>query len=122
MVIQDVWRQNKYKKLVDKLKANPEGIEHTEAPIKNNDILKLLEVSKKITKSEAIQFAVNFTIENLSAQVVYADRVSIDRITLSPTEKKLEKLRYAAKEAHDASDELLDSENLNKHYPGKLKC
>ena len=99
MVIQDARKLNRYKELVDKLKVYPDGIEHTEAPIKNKDILKLLEISKTMSKSEAMQFAVEFTLENFN---------KID-ISLSPVELKLEKLRYAQKEAHEASDELLDS-------------
>lgn len=95
----DMWRLNKYNKLVDKLKANFNSIEHTEAPIKNSDILKLLDVSKTMSKSEAIQFAVKFTLDNYGQKY----------ISLSPIEEKLEKLRYAKEEAHKASDELLDS-------------
>ena len=98
MVIQ-LWRQNKYKKLVDKLKAHPDSIEHTEAPIKNSDVLRLLEISKTMTKSEAIQFAVNFTNNNFGQKT----------IPLSHVGEKLEKLRYAKEEKHEACNELLDS-------------
>ena len=101
MVIQDVWRMNKYKKLVDKLKAHPDNIEHTESPIKNKDILRLLEVSKTMSKSEAIQFAVKFTLENFGLKT----------ISLSPIEEKLEKLRYAQKEVHEASEDLGDNDS-----------
>ena len=99
MVIQDMRKMNVYKKLIDKLKAYPDGIEHTESPIKNSDILKLLEVSKTMSKTEAIQFAVRFTLDNFGQKAV----------SLSPIEEKLEKLRYAKEEAHKASGELLDS-------------
>ena len=98
MVIQDMRRTNRYKRYVDKLKAYPNNIEHTEAPIKNDDVLKLLSLSKTMTKTEAIQFAVKFTIENFR-----------EAVALNPIEEKLEKLRYAQKEAHEASDELLDT-------------
>ena len=99
MVIQDVWRMNKYKKLVDKLKAHPDSIERTGSPIRNKDMLRLLEVSKKMSKSEAIRFAVEFTVDNFG----------LKSVPLSPIEEKLEKLRYAQKEAHEASEELLDT-------------
>ncbi len=99
MPVQDVWKLNKYHKLIDKLKANPDNIEHTESPIMNSDILKLLEVSKTMSKSDAIQFAVKFTLDNYGQKP----------ISLSPIEEKLEKLRYAKEEAHKSSDELLDS-------------
>ncbi len=99
MVTQDARKINVYKQLVDKLEAHSDGIEHTEAPIKNSDVLKLLKLSKAMSKSDAIQFAVKFTIDNFGQKA----------IVLSPIEEKLEKLRYAKEETHKASDELLDS-------------
>lgn len=101
MVIQDARKLNKFKQLIDRLKAHPDNIEHTESPIKNEDVLRLLEISKKMSKSEAIQFAVEFTIENFGLKA----------ISLSPTEEKLEKLRYAQKEAHEASEDLGDNDS-----------
>lgn len=115
MVTQDARRINIYEKLVDKLKSHSDGIEHTEAPIKNSDVLKLLEISKAMSKSEAIQFAVKFTIDNFGQ----------NNITLSPIEAKLEMLRYAKEEAHEASDELLDSVSIiaaeSKAVSGNIK-
>lgn len=99
MVKQDMKRINMYKKLVDKLKAHPDNIEHTEAPIRNKDILKLLELSKITTKTEAIQFAVKFTIDNFGLKAV----------SLSHVEEKLEKLRYAQEKEHELSNELIDA-------------
>lgn len=99
MIRQDMRKLNTYNRLIDKLKKHSDSIEHTEAPIRNKDMLVLLELSKTTTKSAAIQFAVDFTIENFGQKA----------ISLSPIEQKLEKMRYAEKEAHDASEELLDS-------------
>lgn len=98
-MVKDTLKLSKYNKLINKLKNNLNKIEHTESPIKNGDMIKLLELSNAMSKSEAIQFAVKFTLDNYGR----------NPISLNPIEEKLEKLRYAKEDAHKASGELLDS-------------
>jgi len=78
-------RINKHKKIMNRLKANSDSIEIGEAPIYNKDMLKLIELFDAKSKSEALQFAVKFTIDNFELKVT----------SLSSVEEKLEKLRYA---------------------------
>jgi len=92
------WRMNRHKIIMNKLKANPDSIEIGEAPIYNRDMLKLIELFDAKSKSEALQFAVKFTIDNFD----------LKSTPLSSVEEKLEKLRYARKDAHEASNELTD--------------
>lgn len=90
MSMEESWKVKKFKVLIDKLKSNPDAIVHTEASIMSRDVLELIELSKTTSKSEAIQFAIKFTVDALKAN-------------------KLKNLRYAKKEAHEASDDLLDT-------------
>ena len=99
MDAKEKWRMNRHKILIGRIKANLDSIEIGEAPIYNRDMLKLIELFDAKSKSEALQFAVKFTIDNFD----------LKSIPLSPVEEKLEKLRYARKDAHEASEELLDA-------------
>ena len=84
-------RINKHKKIMNRLKANSDSIEIGEAPIYNRDMLKLIELFSAKSKSEALQFAVKFTIDNFD----------LKSTPLSSVEEKLEKLRYVQKEVHE---------------------
>ena len=68
-----------YRMLIERLKSNPDDIVYTNTPIKNSDMLQLLELSKCTGKSNAVLFAVNFTIYTLSEKAL---------------EEKLEQRRY----------------------------
>lgn len=102
MDIKEKWRMNRYKIMVNRIKANLDYIEIGEAPIYNRDMLKLFELFNAKSKSEAIQSAVRFALDNYELKYT----------PLSSAEEKLEKLRYAKQEVHEASDDLLDSEDV----------
>lgn len=91
---------NIYKKLLAKLKSNPDVISISECPIRNSDIVRLLELTGKQTKSDAISFAVESFINSAADKSVYK----------SSLEEKLEKLRYGKMAAHEASNDLIDTE------------
>lgn len=84
----------KFDELVKRLKHFPEKIVYADIPFKNNDILRLIELTGTKSKSDAIQFAVKYTIERLEDKM---------------NEEKLEKLSYLQKEAHESSNKLHDS-------------
>lgn len=107
---------SKYKKLISDLEAHPDVIMHTETPIKNRDILNLIKLSNTMSKSQAIQFAVEFTINNCKGEGY------IEKQKMSSLERKLEKLRYGEDAARESSNDLIDSAKINNlDYPGKLK-
>lgn len=99
-------------KLIQNLRANPEKIMMSEVAVKNKDILELLELSGKENKKEALFFAIEFTIDSLRGKSG----------SKSDIESKLEVLRYGRKDAHEASNELLDTDAANRHCQGKFKC
>ena len=91
---EDAMRAGGRRMLIERLKSNPDDIVYTNTPIKNSDMLQLLELSKCVGKSEAVLFAVGFTVDALRRKAL---------------EEKLEQKRYVRKETHESSKDLKDS-------------
>ncbi len=83
MSLTNAWKSSKFRTLMEKLKSFSDVIEMSQAPILNKDMHQLIELTETTSKSEALQYAVTFTIDNIK-------------------QSKLEMLRYTRKEAHEA--------------------
>lgn len=107
MTLSKVIRMNAFRNLMDKLALRPDIIERTYVPIKNRDMTKLLEFSETIDRSSAVQFAIQYTIDCFEQSLEVIVEKAQD-VSSSSFAEKLEKMRYAEQEAHDASNELND--------------
>jgi hypothetical protein len=61
---------NRFKQLIDNLEAHPDIIERVYVPIKCEDMLKLLELSGTMTRSDAIQFAISYAIDRHNGKIL----------------------------------------------------